>query len=104
MRNSETSQIAKDWAEKTFHDFLLYINNKDINIGRDNIKLFSDLIDLEWFDHFPLCQDDSEEKTRLLLTIIRYLYMQELGENITKDFNISKNSMEKMKKDFEKIE
>jgi len=104
MINKEKYQLSTEWAEKIFHYFLLYINNEENSgITKEALDLFSNLIDLEWFDHFPLCKDCSEDRTRLLLTIIRYLYLQ---QNDSDGFNcsgISKKFIQKMKKDFENL-
>ena len=100
----EKYQISTEWAEKIFHYFLLYINNEENSgITKETLDLFSNLIDLEWFDNFPLCEDNSEDITRLLLTIIRYLYLQKRDKDSSYCFDISKEFIKKMKKDFENL-
>jgi len=64
--------IAIDWAEKIYCNIVMYINNNHHNITLQEKNIAKTLIEMNWFNIFPIDDDSTEIITRQSLTFMKY--------------------------------
>ena len=84
MINLEIKKIAEDKAEGIYHRMCMAAADPTLALNRDEARIYQELKEWGWFDHFPL-DDEGEQITRLYLSMTKYAKLKWREEHPVKD-------------------
>ena len=99
MENEELYNVSKDWAENVYHKLIMSLDgNEDILLNNDELEIFNNLLNIDWFKRYNTDDEATEVITRDLLTFLKYSKLVDKKKNEPPGWQFVKAELQKIKK------